>query len=82
MEAFVSFAQGIFQRFILRQFTGNSEVYQTLLDYSCPNLPTVYEVAVQGEENLVISTAARGQKGNFSEGNTFFLMKLQDFLDD
>ena len=36
------------KNFILRRFTGNPEVYQKLLDYTCPNLPTVYEVAVQG----------------------------------
>ena len=39
---------------ILRRFTGNPEVYRKLLDYTCPNLPMVYEVASQGEENLVL----------------------------
>ena len=35
------------QRFILRRFTGNPEVYKKLLEYTCPNLPTIYEVASQ-----------------------------------
>ena len=56
------------QRFILRRFTGNPEVYKKLLEYTCPNLPTIYEVASQGEENLVIE--------EFIEGDTLgFLLK-------
>ena len=60
--------KGTGQRFILRRFTGNPEVYRKLLEYTCPNLPTVYEVACQGEENLVIE--------EFIEGDTLgFLLK-------
>lgn len=56
------------KNFILRRFTGNPEVYQKLLDYTCPNLPTVYEVAVQGEQNLVLE--------EYIEGDTLgFLLK-------
>ena len=56
------------QRFILRRFIGNPEVYQKLLDYTCPNLPTVYEVAREGEENLVLE--------EFIEGDTLgFLLR-------
>ena len=51
--------------FILRQFTGNPEVYQKLLDYSCPNLPTVYEVAAEGAENLVIEEFIEGDTLGF-----------------
>ena len=59
------------QRFILRRFTGNPEVYQKLLDYTCPNLPTVYEAAREGEENLVLE--------EFIEGDTLGFL-LQDAL--
>lgn len=60
--------KGTGQRFILRRFTGNPEVYRKLLEYTCPNLPTVYEVACRGEENLVIE--------EFIEGDTLgFLLK-------
>ncbi|HIY17499.1 MAG TPA: serine/threonine protein kinase, partial [Candidatus Intestinimonas stercorigallinarum] len=38
------------RRVIFRRFTGNPEVYRKLLDYTCPNLPTVYEVAVEGSK--------------------------------
>ena len=60
--------KGSGQRFILRRFTGNPEVYKKLLEYTCPNLPTVYEVASRGEENLVVE--------EFIEGDTLgFLLK-------
>ena len=35
------------QRFVLRRFTGNAEVYRRLLHCTCRNLPAVYEVASQ-----------------------------------
>ena len=53
------------QPFILRRFTGNSEVYQRLLDYTCPNLPTIFEVARQGDENLVLEEYIRGDTLDF-----------------
>ena len=53
------------QQFILRRFTGNPEVYQKLLDYTCPNLPTVYEVAREGEENLVLEEFIQGDTLGF-----------------
>ena len=63
------------RRFILRQFTGNPEVYQKLLDYACPYLPLVFEVASQGEENLVLE--------EFIEGDTLgFLLKDALFSSD
>lgn len=56
------------QRFILRHFYGNSEVYRALLDYTCPNLLTIYEVAERDGENLVLE--------EFIEGDTLgFLLK-------
>ena len=53
------------QFFVLRHFTGNPEVYQKLLDYTCPNLPTVYEVAVQGEQALVLEEFIQGDTLGF-----------------
>ena len=54
--------------FILRRFTGSAEVYRKLLDVRCPNLPEIFEVARQGEENLVLE--------EFVEGDTLgFLLK-------
>ena len=50
---------------ILRRFTGNPEVYRKLLDYTCPNLPMVYEVATQGEKNLVLEEFIRGDTLGF-----------------
>ena len=56
------------QKFILRQFTGNAEVYQKLLSCSCRHLPTVLEVASAGERNLVVE--------EFIEGDTLgFLLR-------
>ena len=34
-------------RYIFRHFYGNSEVYQKLLNVSCPNLPQIMEVGEQ-----------------------------------
>ena len=45
--------------FLLRQFAGNPKVYQKLLEVSCPNLPTVYEVAAGPENNLVLEEFIR-----------------------
>lgn len=60
------------QRFVLRHFIGNSEVYQKLLDYTCPNLPTVFEVAGQGAENLVLEEFIQGDTlGFLLEGGLF-----------
>lgn len=47
------------QKVILRRFTGNAEVYQKLLGYSCQNLPKILEVATQEEENLVLESSSR-----------------------
>ena len=29
------------KKFVLRSFEGNAEVYQKLLNYTCPNLPQI-----------------------------------------
>ncbi len=59
------------QKMIQRKFTGNSEVYKSLLKYRCRNLPITYEVASQGEENIVLE--------EFVEGDTLGYL-LQDAL--
>lgn len=48
------------QKFILRSFLGNGEVYQRLLSCECANLPTIYEVASEGEQNLVLEEYIQG----------------------
>ena len=51
--------------FVLRRFAGNAEVYRKLLDYDCPNLPKVYEVAAQNGENLVLEEYIEGDNLGF-----------------
>lgn len=53
------------QKFVLRHFTGNAEVYQKLLGFSCPNLPKIFEVAQQGDENLVLEEFVEGDTLDF-----------------
>lgn len=59
------------QQFVLRQFTGNGEVYQKLLSYRHSNLPTVFEVVQEGENCLVLE--------EFIQGDTLGFL-LQDAL--
>ena len=60
------------QRFILRRFTGNGEVYRKLLSYSCQNLPVIYEAVSQGEDNLVLEECIEGDTlGFLLEGALF-----------
>ena len=60
------------QRFVLRRFTGNAEVYRRLLHCTCRNLPAVYEVASQGEENLVLEEYIQGDNlGELLQGALF-----------
>ena len=48
------------KKFILRSFSGNGEVYRRLLNYECSNLPTIYEVASDREQNLVLEEYIQG----------------------
>lgn len=48
------------EKFILRSFTGNAEVYRKLLNCRCPYLPTTYEVASDGDVNLVLEEFIQG----------------------
>ena len=63
------------QRFVLRRFTGNAEVYRRLLHCTCRNLPAVYEVASQGEENLVLEEYIQGDTLDFLLKDTLFTGK-------
>lgn len=47
-------------RFILRSFTGNAEVYQKLLGCECPYLPKTFEAASDGDKNLVLEEYIQG----------------------
>lgn len=60
------------RQFILRRFAGNPEVYQKLLEVSCPNLPTVYEVAVEETDNLVLEEFIQGDTLGFLLGESLF----------
>ena len=48
------------QKFILRHYQGNVDVYQKLLQITCKNLPTIFEVASQGDEILVLEEYIEG----------------------
>lgn len=60
------------QKFILRRFTGNAEVYQKLLSYSCQYLPRTLEVAERGSENLVLEEFVEGDTLDFLLRDTLF----------
>ena len=53
------------QRFILRRFTGNGEVYRKLLGCACRHLPLIYEAAEQDGENLVVEEFIQGDTLGF-----------------
>lgn len=63
------------QRFILRQFTGNAEVYRKLLHYSCKNLPQTLEVAQDGEQNLILEEYIQGDTLSFLLKDALFSPK-------
>ena len=48
------------KRLVLRQFSGNPEVYERLLSCRCPNLPTTLEVARGPEDSLVLEEYIQG----------------------
>ena len=52
--------RGSGQRFVLRSFVGNAEVYRRLLDWECPNLPKVFEAASDKDRNLVLEEYIQG----------------------
>ena len=53
------------QKFILRRFQGNAEVYRKLLDCTCSHLPTIFEVAEQDDQNLILEEYIEGDDLGF-----------------
>ena len=69
------------KQFILRQFTGNAEVYRKLLGCSCQNLPEILEVAVDGESALVIEEFIEGDTlGFLLEGALFTPQETREII--
>ena len=58
--------------FVLRFFRGNSQVYRKLLNYHCPHLPLILEVAAEDDKNLVLEEYIQGDTLDFLlRGDTF-----------
>ena len=56
-------------RYIFRLFYGNSEVYQMLLDISCPNLPRIMEVGEKDGRTALLEEYVQGDTlGELLEG--------------
>ena len=69
------------QRFVLRHFTGSAEVYRRLLQCTCQNLPTVYEAASRGGENLVLEEYIQGDNlGDLLQGALFTAEETRDIV--
>ena len=47
-------------RYIFRHFYGNSEVYQMLLEVSCPNLPQIMEVGEKDGRTVLLEEYVQG----------------------
>ena len=60
------------QKFILRSFLGNGEVYQRLLSCECANLPTIYEVASKGNKIWFRRIHPGRQHGRHAAGRPFY----------
>ena len=48
-------------RYIFRHFYGNSEVYQKLLNVSCPNLPQIMEVGEKDGKTALLEEYLRSR---------------------
>ncbi|MDO4265719.1 MAG: serine/threonine-protein kinase [Eubacteriales bacterium] len=60
------------KKFVLRSFCGNAEVCRRLLNCTCRNLPEIYEVAADGDQNLVLEEYIRGDNmGDMLKGALF-----------
>lgn len=71
------------EKFILRSFHGSPEVYQALLDYTCPYLPKVLEVGTNGEENLVLEEFIQGDTLDFLlKGDLFTVNDTKRIITD
>lgn len=63
------------RQFVLRHFTGSSEVYRKLLGYSCQNLPQILEAVSHGEKTLVLEEFISGDTLDFLLQGTLFTAK-------
>ena len=63
------------RKFVLRRFLGNAGVYRKLLNFSCENLPRIYEVAEKNGENLVLEEFIDGDTLGFLLQDTLFTEK-------
>ena len=57
--------RGSGKQFVLRQFQGSAEVYRKLLQYTCPNLPIVYEVVTDGDRAMELEEYIQGDTLGF-----------------
>ena len=60
---------------VLRHFTGNAEVYQKLLQYTCSHLPVTLGVASRGEGHLILEEYIQGDTLDFLHKDTLFTAK-------
>ncbi len=69
------------RRFVRREFTGNSDVYQKLVGCTCSNLPIVYEAVSQGEQNLILEEYVAGDTlGSLLRGALFSQEETRDIV--
>lgn len=48
------------RKFILRRFTGNADVYRSLLQCDCPDLPKIYEAVSDKDQNIILEEYIQG----------------------
>ena len=66
---------------VLRHFTGNAEVYQKLLQYTCSHLPVTLEVASRGEEHLILEEYIQGDNlGDLLQGALFTVEETRSIV--
>ena len=71
------------KRMIVRAFTGNAEVYRKLLNYTCRALPEIYEVASEGDQNLILEEYIQGDNmGDMLKGALFTPEETKHILQD
>lgn len=52
-------------RYVFRRFEGKSEVYRSLINISCPNLPRIYEAAEAEGQTAVLEEYVQGDRLDF-----------------
>lgn len=69
------------QKFIMRQLSGNAEVYRKLLGYTCRNLPTVFEVVSQGDRHVILEEFIEGDNlGDLMKDALFSPKETRDIV--